>query len=416
MTTLSNDRSLQQLKTLLFITLFLPSFYGYLGLSIGQILFLFVTLGVYLYMALAHGQRVNLRQAAPVILPMIVLSELYSVSIAVSGMIIDSPSLKDMFDIVRPLIYLTYFLVAMSVMNQTVDIRTLIRFFLWCLLVCTVLDLVKFSQGAMPLMKLYTVFNYMDINYLRFSGTFCFCYNYGFILLFPLAYMMYDKGFRYRWVYIILLSVFVFATGSRSVIAAYFVVLTLFFLFHSMRFSRKIVVLITAAGIFVGAYFLLKDIDHPMIRATLGYVERMVNALVEADQGGGDASLAMRSNQMDYALESFARNPIVGVGPQKEGGEPIEIMLGYYLSSWGILGLGCFFYVMGTLFNLAYRTSQSADKQIASFSRANMLWIVSVFIVGMSTPIIDQVRVANLFYLFQGIQFYLYLQFKQHYE
>ena len=62
---------------------------------------------------------------------------------------------------------------------------------------------------------------------------------------------------------------------------------------------------------------------------------------------------------------------------------PIEIQLGYYLSSWGIIGTIVFVSIQLNFFVVAARGLKLKDLFISKFSTANLLWLISALIVGM---------------------------------
>lgn len=124
------------------------------------------------------------------------------------------------------------------------------------------------------------------------------------------------------------------------------------------------------------------------------YVERLIDAIFG---DGGDGSLDTRQGQLDMALSYLNQNVLLGAGPLKGSNEPIEMLIGYYLSSWGILGFMSYVILIFIFLRISFKCSYSSNFAIANFSKANFLWILTIPVVGMSSPITDQVRVFNLF-------------------
>lgn len=71
------------------------------------------------------------------------------------------------------------------------------------------------------------------------------------------------------------------------------------------------------------------------------------------------------------------------------------------------MGITIYLTIMSLFLYYAWQT-RSGVGDIGSFSKANFIWILCSFIIGLSTPITDQIRVSQFFFLIQGIQFKLY--------
>lgn len=174
--------------------------------------------------------------------------------------------------------------------------------------------------------------------------------------------------------------------------------------------GRKIGYTLLTIVLFIAIYNLLKIVDAPIVNSTLQYVERLVEAIFG---DGSDGSYDTRQNQFSLALSYFSQNYLFGIGSMKDSNEPIEMLLGYYLSSWGIVGTMVYLALIIYFLKVAYYsfTHASLTDDIA-FSKANVIWLLTIPVVGMSTPITDQIRVFNLFFIIQGLQFSLYLKLK----
>lgn len=394
-----NYSAANKLCSIFIITFVFPTFWGYLSIGIGQIMYLLVT-------ALASSLFIiNRRIVFPRISKIFFfLFIAYSITLSLNmpkGLI----SLKDYTDIVRPFFYIYFFSIPLIVGFRKTDLPKIIKCVVTCSLVIVVIDLLKFVVGADPIIKLYALWERDSLNYYRFAGTFCYCYNYGFIIIFCLVWLLYSKVKHYKTL-VGVCAIILLATGSRSVYLAAFLTIIIFF----FRSKRPLIFKVSFCIIFVFSliiiYNLIKIYEIPYLSSSVSYVENLVLAL----QGeSNDGSLSTRTSQLNRALGILGSNPLIGGGPQKETSAPIEFQIGYYLSSWGLLGTFIFLCSMLLFYLMAYRASKCSNSQISNFSKANLLWIVSSFIVGMSTPITDQIRVFHIFYLIQGMQYVLYM-------
>lgn len=158
-------------------------------------------------------------------------------------------------------------------------------------------------------------------------------------------------------------------------------------------------------GICVLLFQIIVLIEIPIITDSIDYTTRLIESISGTAQ---DGSFNTRSSQLEKAMILFYQSPIIGNGPIKGNTTPIEIQFGYYLSAWGIIGTFLFLSIMAIFFIWAHQSSKSKNVIVANFSKANRLWLIVSFFVGMSTPITDQIRVFQIFYLLQGIQYAIY--------
>lgn len=389
------DTKLCNIFTIVFL---FPTFWGYLSIGEGQMLYLLIT--AFLSYFLMIGRCVRFPHIAWIFLSQIIA---YSITLSLNmkdGVI----TLKDYTDIIRPLFYLYFFSIPLIVGFTKYSLTKVLKNIVLLSIAIVVVDLFKFVGGFDAIIKLYALWERDSLNYYRFAGTFCYCYNYGFIIIFCILWLLYSKIKHYK-ILVCLFSLILLATGSRSVYLASFISILLFFFTSKKSVVYKISLsLIFVLGL-VMFYNFIKMYEIPYLSSSISYVENLVLAL----QGqSNDGSLATRTMQLDRVVVTWMQNPLIGRGPLKEISAPIEIQLGYYLSSWGLLGTAIFLISMLVFCVLAYKTNKCGVSHVANFSKANLLWLVSAFIVGMSTPITDQVRVFQIFYLIQGMQYVLY--------
>lgn len=396
--TISKKRSVKLFFT---VILFFPSFFGYMSLGTGQLIYLVFTSFMLMNIMLAYGSF-NANFTFKAIVPFVILSVLYWLTLSISS-IYGNISFRDYLEPFRPLIYLLYFIFPIVLFYSDVLIVLFLRKLLF---ICALLDIIKFSPLFVPFLKLYSPFEFGEINYIRVAGTFGFCYNYGYILLFFFLYTLSEKIIlKKKTIYLLILFVLILGTGSRSIIVTFFTSVFLYLLFFTKGFFRKILYLLLSLLFVFVLYFSLKDIDSPIIESTIGYTERLFLALFD---GGSDGSLVTRQSQFDIVLDNLRQNPFIGNGPLKKISDPIEILIGYYLSSWGIIGTICYVVLILSFLFYSYKCIKLSDNFVSAFSKANFLWLLLLPIAGMSSPLVDQVRVFNIFFLIQGLQYSFY--------
>lgn len=392
-------------KALIALIIFFPSFFGYTSLGTGQLIYL-ISIVIFLFVIYLLNRTIKISFFPFLVFIVFYLQVLLFLLTLLLNGFHGTLIYRDYFEPFRPVIYAFFFLCPLLLNYDKADI---IFFFRKLILLSVVLDVIKFFPVAFPLLRLYSPFEFNSVNYVRFSGSFGFCYNFGFIMLFFFAFSLFEKCTkRSKFIKSISIALLIFFTGSRSIIAAFFFLLFIYCIIYIKGAFRKIGYIVTfCIGIFL-LYFLLKNVNIPFVDMILQYVERLVDAILgNADDG----SLDTRQGQLDTALSYLNQNILLGVGPLKGSNEPIEMLIGYYLSSWGILGFISYVILITLFSRIAFKCSH-LQNSVAIFSKANFLWILTIPIVGMSSPITDQVRVFNLFYLVQGIQVVLYMKMK----
>ena len=378
-----------------------PTFWGYINVSEGQLLYNLLTI------VISYAPLLVLRKSTIPAVPLLLFGSLFlaycttlSINQITSGGGINP---KDYTDILRPVFYIAFFSIPLFINYRPRYLKDTLHTFFLIAFGVLVLDLIKFVPAFYPVMRLYSVFQPLSLNYVRFSGTFSYCYNYGYVLIFPFVFLLLYGQHK-------LIKLFLFLTiailiGSRSVLLAFSVVLILLFLNSDTPIIKKVGVLITAPIILMIILTILRLLEIDFIQDILDNIEKLYNALTgESDDG----SLHTRNNELALALDRFFSNPLFGGGPMKNSDHVIEIQLGYYLSAWGIIGILLFLSLNAFFFINAYRCRTDSDPIISIFSRANCYWIFAAFIVGMSTPTTDQIRVFQIYYLIQGIQYSIY--------
>lgn len=404
---LSSNRAKQVrvtgLKFYTLIILFCPTFWGVLGstyISLGQIGYTFIVLGSGLLILWFRKIQLLLPNKYLCSFCLLTLSFTFTVcyNTTQSNSLI---TITDFSDISRPVICLLSLSIGASLSSKNISIR-FINFFLLSILLCSFFDVIKFFDFGKSILKIYTHLNSNSFNYIRFSGTFAYCYNYCFILLFGLL-LSFSFPIKHKIPYIIIFIVLIALTGSRAgFIALIFAIIGIRWIDSGVKSAFKTILWIIVIGF--TSLSLLIVLDIPLINEIISNTEKLITAL--SSDYSSDGSLSTRNSQLSHVFSNLRTSPFFGKGPEKNTSAPIEIQLGYYLSSWGFIGTFCFLSII--FITLLYSWKNISGRDILSqFSKANFIWILCSFIMGLSTPITDQIRVSQFFYLIQGIQFAL---------
>lgn len=404
----SGNRTL--ILTVQFIILFFPTFWGYLSPGTGQLLY---TLGTIILTLPILFKIKAIKHNMPLVIPglFIIWVMSYLATLAFGAFNTQGHGVvtwRDFTDVVRPLFYFYFFILGYVLNRNNYDVFFFVKVLMVLMTLSLLFDVLKFNTSLQNLMKLYTLFDAGSLNYIRYSGTFCYCYNFGFIILFVYGCLL--TFYRRKILTFTFCAILTMLIGSRSIIIAFAVVSIVYFIISPIKRYKKIISLPIMLIVISGICLAAQTWEIPVLSDSYQYAERLYLTLTGT---ASDGSLSSRNDQWDIALSRFIQSPLLGVGPIK-GDVIIEIQLGYYLSSWGILGTGIFLSVMFAFLIAAIKGCRIDDTAIRNFSLANILWIVSSFFVGMSTPIIDQIRVFQLFFIIQGYQ--LSLVFKSKYK
>lgn len=385
--------------------LFCPTFWGFMpetGKTIGQLFFsmsAIIFVGILLYKSGTYFKF-------PKIITFIFTIQcfLYVLSITLNSISFHSNiSLKDFSDITRPILYAIAISIPISLNFKESQLKNTIATFITAILACLIMDIIKFFPLGTIILKLYTALSPDSFNYIRLSGTFSYCYNFGFVLIFPMFYCLYV--FRHKLRNLIFFLILLILTGSRSILLATAITLIIYHFSSDSKFHSKLTKAIIFTITIIVLLWFLSLIEIPIIQSIFTNFERLIDAL---SGEGNDGSLSTRSNQLNNVISNFNKSPIWGNGPLKSTTAPIEMQIGYHLSAWGIIGVTLLLTIYTCCFYWALKLRNNPNHIVRAFSRTNLLWLIASLIVGMSTPITDQIRVFQIFYLLQGIQYTLY--------
>lgn len=385
---------------LLFFFIF-PSFFGYTSLGTGQLIYTVACFSFTLCILLIPLRKVRINYPFRVVAVLLFVTTLYYLLITVASGIDRPLSVGDFKEFFRPVLYLLYFSIPFFFKMDEDDIYRLLRQTRYLILLLAFIDILKFTGFGAHVFHLYNSNDVNNINYIRFSGTFSFSYNYGFVLVFYFFYSFFEKKYLNKgsfW-YCLIFFLLIVLTGSRAILFGYLFLMFVLFLFYS-NFKQKILSVLLIVLIGVPLYFYLIELDNPLINSTLGYVERMILAL---SGEGYDASLGTRQSQLEGSMSLFSDNILFGDGPNKEGRGTIEILIAYYLSTWGIIGILLYFAALFVFYYFSIKVKGVNGIVMKVLCVTNVFWLLMIFFAGMSTPITDQIRVHQLFYFIQGL-------------
>ncbi len=381
-----------------FVIVFFPTFWGYVSIGTGQLIYLIVSiLGTIPVFLSLRAFKIPLPDVTPLFL---LWSFSYLTTLVIQPILGHHIIPKDFTDALRPVIYLYFFILGFVFGKRLSLTKSFVNIIVILICVSLIFDIIKFFESFQLITKLYAVFEYGYLNYIRYSGTFGYCYNFGFVLIFIYCYCI--LSFPFKSFIFIGGCIAMLLVGSRSVLAAYMVVNIILFFTSSIPSYKKILIVPIIVLFIWVMYFIGTSWEIPVISDSIQYAERLYDTISGT---AVDGSYDVRSSQKDKALLRFIESPIFGVGPTKDE-LPIEMQLGYYVSSWGICGLIIFIILQFCFFDSAIKGALSNKKDyLYKFSKSNAIWIISSFIVGMSTPITDQIRVFQIYFIIQGYQY-----------
>ncbi|MDE6444896.1 MAG: O-antigen ligase family protein [Muribaculaceae bacterium] len=409
----NNDTVIRIVKTYIWIIFLIPTFWGFTPGSntLGQLFVSFFLFLFVIFSTLYVRKKIKFIKSYFLLFFLQITS--YSITLGIRQTdLFSGISLSDYTDISRPVLYLFAISFPFSLDLKQEDVLKITRTIVKVSLLVALFDIIKLFPQGETIMKLYTPLKPSSFNYQRLSGTFAYCYNYGFILILDLLLILYYSN--HKLIYSLFTIILIFLTGSRSVLIATIMALFLYFVISPRSILSKISIIAVASVSIIVLYGLISSLEIPIIQDITTNIDKLLSI---ADNGiSADGSAATRGRQIEVVFKNFHTSPICGSGPLKESAAPIEIQFGYYLSAWGILGLCIILSLLFMTIYYSYKTIKISSDDSVSFSKANLIWIISGVFVGMSTPITDQIRVFQLYYLVQGIQFCIYYQNKKSYS
>ncbi len=363
-----------------------PGFFGYLGLNKGQLLYLAVIFLYSVFVVLLDWKRLLVRFSKKVVffyLLFILLSLVYLAS-SIFNFGRNNYSGGDIIEILRPSIYFFSYAFSILILQKIIaqnGTQTILDYFEKTVFLISLVEFVKFLRPAFAFFKLYTVFPFGSINYIRLSGTTGFAYSWAWICIICLFLSVEKKrriGFKFFWY-----SIVIFMTGSRTGMLALAVCYFLIFVY----FRKTRLPLLFCVAFIVLSIFVLYMLNVQIVVTSVDYVIRLVNVMLFGE--GRDGSFNTRNRQRIIALEYFNSSPLLGVASNKAEHIVIENFYFHHLQNWGILGLSLYVVILLFFWILADAKNRRIIFALLSVS----------FIICFSTPLFDQIRVFNILYL-----------------
>jgi len=386
-------------KILWFAIIFTPTFSHILGTHTGQLVY--TILVVFLEISLIIVSKLNISY---LIIKPIFISMYFTFYFACVTLFNyqNLLSISDIIDILRPLLYLLFFLFPLVVQINEKDFKKLFLFIVKLILVASLLDFFSFFHPLEFLLGLYRPSHYGDFNYFRFSGTFGYAYNYAFILIFFIIYYIKTNAsfFTVNSFILFLLVVYSILTGSRTSIASLILIILLFYILQNYNIISICFKIAKLTFFILVTLLILNYLEFHFFEKIFDYIFR----LILFSQGeSADGAASTRINQLTNGLLYLTpSNMLFGIGPSKTLLPIMESMYPTYLVKWGVIGIFSYF---SLLFSLYYssKVKQGFVKDIMISYRG---LIIVIFIFGFSTSPTDQVKLYNFFYLLSG---YVYL-------
>jgi hypothetical protein len=373
-------------KLYLLVMFFTPTFFGYLNLSPGQLLYLAIYFFVSFVLILISGvykRRIRLNVTLA-IQSFLLLAIHYAFSTIVNFQN-NNTNTRDVFEILRPIIYFMSFLLSIIILYPYVqdvgfsecfnNIENIIFYF-------SFFEFLKFIEPLKYFFRLYTPFDFGHINYIRFSGTTGFAYAYAWLLLICIIFQTVKKNGKISF-RVFYYSLLITMTGSRTgFLGLCLLFLCLFVLYKYIRIRLALMLLLISVVI---AFLYMIKIEQ--VVTSVDYITRLIRIFLLNE--GDDGSLVARKAQIDNSIMRFLSSPLFGTGSSKLTNVRIENFYFHHLGTWGILGIT--FYVF-LLFSFLFYIKSRLCKRIFC-----LILFISLFL-SFSSPIIDQVRIFNIFY------------------
>lgn len=321
----------------------------------------------------------------------------------------------DVFDIVRPIVYLIYFSFACLISLEEDELtRNINRIYIFSI-ISVLFSITVFIPVLAPVHDIFKVktSNFIwTLHYYRFTGTFPFPSDFCFFLLLWAIYSILSfflsnevhKNLKYGLPFLIL-SFGIVGSGSRGGVGTLIIVLFCYFLFQTIRFKK-----IGFQGLL---FFCLLSVALYIIGGQFNIFSKWksLEYLGMLKEGRSDGSLNHRIIEMKLALNLFWDYFPFGFGANKMWFEdkigPVESLYGYHLGKWGFLGILFYFT------HLAYFTKAACGNfrnklssiQFKIFNLSYLVWIWSVpFVFGFSSSVTDRFKGPFIFY---GISAYV---------
>jgi len=318
----------------------------------------------------------------------------------------------DVIDLLRPLVYLVFFIFPLVLPLSEKESNRLFAFLLFLLVIQVGISALVFWPQAWPFLDLYKGRGSGDLSplqFYRFSGTFGFPGNFGLYLVLGLAAIWVRinglSSLRER-ALLFLAGAALLAglslSGSRTGLGA----LALMGIPLAGRTGWRGIALLS--GALVLALALASQDGVKGAWSEYGqYSQRYVTRLL--DEGVAEGSAGHRMREMDLAWAMASERPPFGLGPNRTFIQntlgPVESFYGHYLAKFGFLGVLLwapqFLWISWLAREAVHRGP--VGSWIGSWMWAFSWWVpITVLVLGLVTSTADQFRGTVIFYALAG--------------
>jgi hypothetical protein len=388
-------------KAIWLLVVFWPPLYNLFGLNTGQIIYTLVVTSFVLFCAMSYmafrGSRMN-----DIIFPTLMA---LSASIYFSLVTLVNADMllvwRDVIEVLRPVLYLVFFLFPAFVPLDEEDLDRLMNFLIKVVFLASAVDVLAFFNVFEPLVRMYRPGSFEEFNYHRFSGTFGYAYSFAFLLLFFLLYLLQSGKslVRHRIVFLFFFPLFIFLTGSRTALLT-LIFVVVYYIFAGSSNARMVIWRMTKVVVILALFSsVLYNTQVELISKNIEYAQKLLFFFSGSDT---DYSPTARLEQLKFGLshlEGFGY--LIGVGSAKGAVPGIENIYGHYLVKWGMIGFAMYFGHLAALYAVA-RPRQCHSEGTKTFLLSFRVWLFVVPIIGFSAPITDAVKLFCVFYLISG--------------
>ena len=306
---------------------------------------------------------------------------------------------QDIFTIISPGIFLSFFLLAASDTYSMTQYRSFLRVTLVALGVSAVIAVIQFFDPdiVLPIVKLWAdegrIFEY---TLFRATGTMGNPNDQGFLMVVGFTLAIFTQRhnvspFLLRWGLIILFFAAVFATGSRTSMICVMTVIIFFTLIESrLKLKALAFIAIIMAGIY---WFFNEIIVHSILFRGLHF---QVTSFERLDT---DASWQSRVLGALETLPMIAENLILGQGPAKqsfETGANIDNEYILILYRFGLLGLIATAGFVWTLAMQLPKLQATGSPLLLSMRRFSIASVVAAALFAYTAGIFTSFRLLGL--------------------
>ena len=306
--------------------------------------------------------------------------------------------------------YLIYFFIifisynlAISMKISILSVKKMIFNLYYFSLIFLLLQIITYSNGIVQVINPRPLINYKG---LQIGGPFVWSYSFGFFLILVFFLYMGELFFKkhsvYNFIHLFIVTFLLIFTQSKAIYLT-LLFLFFFFLFHSlfifrMNLIKKLKYLsLSFTLLIIFIFIFIFNID------SFGNILRFIEGF---NSGNADASTATRLKQLSYIFNIPDMKLLFGFPEFKI---TIENAYGYYLYSFGIVGL--FMYII-LLISINYQNylimrnsfiGKNTDLKILTLGF--FCFSMSILFLSLGSAIIDGHKTGYLFWTIMGLYY-----------